>query len=359
MTARHHHYLSQCYLKGFTKGRAKKSKLSVVDFKEKKSFQTSPRNVGGLRDFNRVDAPDADQNVLEHDLSKFESQAAQSLNSLRESLEFSGDTRDVILNLMALIAVRSPERREHMRQFHAQIAERVMDLTYDSKERWESQVAQVRKENPNFGKDITYEQAKKFFESKKYRINVAREYHIHTEMVQVEVVLPCLINRNWMLLTRSQSAGPFITTDWPVNLSWKEPEKVPPFYRSSPGFGLKSTEVYFPVSQDLALIGQFDGEDKTVEASDKLVAVLNTKMLYNVHKQIYAPTFDFKFWGQDDGIFSCKHLLREIGAQQIAPGEHVQAACFSQNQRRTTFSKVNRVRSSELVPRLRLFLPHT
>lgn len=314
MTARHHHYLSQCYLKGFTKGRAKKSKLAVVDFKERKAFQTSPRNVGGLRDFNRIDFPNIDQNALENDLSKFESQAAQSLKSLRGSLDFSGDTRNVILNLMALVAVRSPERREHMRQFHAQVVERVMDLTYHSKERWESQVAKIQQENPDFAKDVSYEHAKEFFESKKYRIEVAREHHIRTEMMQLEAVLPCLINRNWMLLTAGGESGPFITTDWPVNLSWTEPEKVPPIYRNSPGFGLKSTEVYFPVSQDLALIGQFDGADKTVSASAKLVAVLNTKMLYNINKQIYAPTFDFKFLGQDDEIMSGKHLLREISA---------------------------------------------
>ncbi|MFZ3064317.1 MAG: DUF4238 domain-containing protein [Nitrospirota bacterium] len=69
MTARHHHYLSQCYLKGFTKGDSKKSKLTVIDFREKKLFETTPRNVGGIRDFNRIDIEAIDQNALEKSLS--------------------------------------------------------------------------------------------------------------------------------------------------------------------------------------------------------------------------------------------------------------------------------------------------
>ena len=34
--AKHHHYLSDCYLKEFTQGSAKNSKLAVVELKTKK-----------------------------------------------------------------------------------------------------------------------------------------------------------------------------------------------------------------------------------------------------------------------------------------------------------------------------------
>jgi len=79
MTARHHHYLSQCYLKGFTKGGSKKSKLIVIDLKRKKYFETIPRNVGGIRDSNRIDIERIDQNILEKSIAEFESAAAASL----------------------------------------------------------------------------------------------------------------------------------------------------------------------------------------------------------------------------------------------------------------------------------------
>lgn len=313
MTARHHHYLSQCYLKGFTKGRAKKSKLCVLDPKGKKVFQTIPRNVGGVRDFNRIEAQGIDQNTLESALAKFESQADVELKTLRKSLEFSGRTRDVILNLIALLAVRSPEGREHMRKFQAEVIERLMALTLHSKERWESQISSAKADGVDLPSDIKYEDMKKFFDSKQYRIEVAREHHIHMEMVQVEAVVPWLFRRNWTLLLATDQAGPFITSDRPVNLSWKDPMSVPPLYRHSPGFGLTETEVYFPVSQDLALLGEFDGEDRTIRANEKLVAMLNSKTLYSFYNHVYAPTLGFKFYGKGMSVRNGRQLATEFG----------------------------------------------
>ncbi|WNC69962.1 DUF4238 domain-containing protein [Thalassotalea nanhaiensis] len=312
MTARHHHYLSQCYLKGFTKGQTKKSKLSVIDFKQKKSFETKPRNVGGIRDFNRIDLEGVDQNAIETELSKFEGHAATALNRLKNSLDFSGETKDLVLNLIALIAIRSPERREHMRKFHAQLADVIMGMTLDSKERWESQVGQLKKTDPSYKNEVTYDQAKEFFDKKQYEIEVARERHIQIEMVQIDAILPLLHGRKWLLLVANEKTGPFITTDQPVNLSWKNPDEVPSPYRSSPGFGLKSTEVYFPISQNLALLGEFDGREGVVEAPKHLVAVFNTKMLYNFYSQLYSPKIDFTFFGKDDDLMSGKLLLKEF-----------------------------------------------
>ena len=73
------------------------------------------------------------------------------------------------------------------------------------------------------------------------------------------------------------------------------------------------TEVYFPISQNLALIGDFEGEDKTCQVHEKLVAVLNSKMLFNLDSQIYTPKFDFKFLGKNNEILSGKELLRARG----------------------------------------------
>jgi len=64
-SSRHHHYLSQFYLKGFTDGRSKKSKLTVIDAVTRKKFESNPRNVGGVRDFNRIEADGVEPDVLE------------------------------------------------------------------------------------------------------------------------------------------------------------------------------------------------------------------------------------------------------------------------------------------------------
>ena len=314
MTAKHHHYLSQCYLKEFTKGRGKKSKLAVIDFREKKTFETIPRNVGGIRDFNRIDVEGVDPNMLERQISEFESDAARALKNLNETRDFSGNIKEIILNLIALIAIRSPERREHLRSFHADIAERMTSLSFESKERWESRVKQIKGENPEFDDSVSYEEAKEFFESKNYTIEVAREYHIHMEMVQMETIIPLLFGRSWILLTANAETSPFITSDNPVCLNWKEPEKVPPLYRNSPGFGLKGTQIYFPVSKDLALIGDFEEESGTAEVDDYFVAGLNTVVMHNLYKQLYAPKLGFKFHGPKGELMNGNRVLSMFNA---------------------------------------------
>ncbi len=314
MTARHHHYLSQCYLKGFTKGRAKKSKLVVFDIKESKSFETIPRNVGGIRDFNRIDIEGIDQNQLEKDLSDFEGKAATALKKLEETKEFTGEVRELIIYLIALIAVRSPERREHMRQFEAKVMDKIMGLALQSKEHWESQMRQMQEENPEYKSDVSYEDIKEYFDSKEYTIEFAREHHIHMEMVQVDAILPYLDARNWVLVEASSDTGPFITCDNPVCLSWKEPENVPAIYRRSPGFGLTGTQVYFPVSQDLVLMGEFETEDDVVRGTEELVALCNSTILHNFYNQIYAPRPGFKFYGENGMILEGTRILRELNA---------------------------------------------
>lgn len=312
MIARHHHYLSQCYLRGFTKGGSKKSKLKVFDLRNKKIFETIPRNVGGIRDFNRIDVEGTDQNVIEKSLAIFEGEAASALRKLEETHEFEGDTKELILNLIALLAVRSPEMREHWQSFQAKIAEQMMGLSLATKERWESQIEQVKDNGKDINENVTYDDVKKFHESKEYTITVSREHHIRMEFVGVEAILPLLHARNWLLVKTTDETGPLITTDNPVNLVWKEPDKIPPFYRNSPGYGMKDTQVYFPISKDLGLIGEFDIEEGVLEGNIELIAALNSKLLMFSYKQIYAPKTQFKFRWKDGKILNGNELLKCI-----------------------------------------------
>ncbi|MDZ8249191.1 DUF4238 domain-containing protein, partial [Escherichia coli] len=95
--ARHHHFLSQCYLKGFTSNGGKKSKLTVIDLKERKTFESNTRNVGGVRDFNRLELDGVDPNYLESSLAEFEGSVATHLRKLEEGGEFSGSDSNLLI----------------------------------------------------------------------------------------------------------------------------------------------------------------------------------------------------------------------------------------------------------------------
>jgi hypothetical protein len=309
MVARHHHYLSQCYLRGFTSGNGKNSKLTVFDFKEKRHFETIPRNVGGIRDFNRIEVEGFPSDYVENGLAEFEGLAATALRNVSEGAAFEGENKHIILNLIALLASRSPEKREQWRKFQSQIAEQIMSLSLATEERWVSQIAQMKKSGKKVNEDISYADIKKFIDSKEYKIEVPREFHIHLEMEAVKALLPYLTNRNWLVVRTTDESGLFITSDHPVVLIWKDPESHPPFYRNHPGFGLSGTQVLFPISSKVAIIGEFKGNSGDVTSTLRLTADFNSMLLNISHKQIYAPKLAFPFIGKDGEILEGKYLL--------------------------------------------------
>lgn len=310
--SRHHHYISQCYLRGFTKSGSKKSKLTVTDLKQRKHFETIPRNVAGIRDFNRVDIEGVEPDAVERSLSSFEGDVASALKSMEREKTFTGDGKTTLLNFIALLSIRSPEMRENWRKSFAQMTEIMMEQTLATKERWEFQRKKLKDAGKEVNENVTYEDAKKFFDSKAYKIQVATERHLHLEFLGVEKILPYLFQRKWLLLITNNETGPFITTDNPVNLTWNKPDEIPLMYRNSPGHGLKGTQIYFPISKYLALIGEFDGREGVINANKELVATLNSKMLIFVYKQIYSPSFRFYFMGKDKVICEAKDIFNHI-----------------------------------------------
>ncbi len=53
---RKHHFISQCYLKGFTRSGRKDGQLFAINISDGSSFCTKPASVGAKRDFNRIEA---------------------------------------------------------------------------------------------------------------------------------------------------------------------------------------------------------------------------------------------------------------------------------------------------------------
>ena len=293
--ARNHHWVPQCYLKGFAKGRSKKSKLYVVDALTRKCFVTTPRNVAAERDFNRIEADDFPPNAIENGLAAFEGQVDKALERICSQHEFSdNDDRAFVFNLMALLAVRNPRSREGSRQFQENIAKRLMDLTLATRERYESSLTSAT--NAGFvdpGHDVSYEQAREFLDRGEFKVEVPTTRHVVQEMRTLDTLLPLLFKRNWLLLKAPADSGGFVTTDHPVVLRWSDTRDRKAFY--PPGFGLPNTEVIFPLSHDLALSGAFEGKEAVIEATMEIVAATNGIVIAHGHRQIYARDDRFRY----------------------------------------------------------------
>lgn len=93
-------------------------------------------------------------------------------------------------------------------------------------------------------------------------------------------MLQLLGQRKWTLYLVPGDYGEFITTSRPVVIAYIAPEKVPLYLRHSPGFGLKNTEVYFPLTKHALLVGRWDGDEKTISpANQAFVGVMNYQMI--------------------------------------------------------------------------------
>ena len=178
-----------------------------------------------------------------------------------------------------------------------------------NKERYESNLRKARRDVADIEEDIPYEEMKESFDSEEYHIVVPNEFHIDMEFKGIDMILPYLFGRGWILIVADENAGPFVTCDRPVILEWKNPESMPPFYRNRPGFGLKDIRVIFPVSQNIAMIGEFDTPNKVIVAKRGLVSRVNTEVIRFAQYQIYAPDTLFSFIGKKGDIRPCSDLL--------------------------------------------------
>ena len=297
MTARRHHFIPQCYLKGFAAARKQgKYQVHVFDRQTRKTFKCATENIGLERDFNRVNVEGHDPDAFEAGVAKFENELAPALARTIETVTFvSPEDRNLIMNLIANLALRNPQFREQIRQFHEQTSRLMMDAALSSKERWEAQTSRARADGFLEGtKELSYEQMKQFHDERQYKVELETDYHIRMEMDSLDKVLPLLAERGWLFLRAGKDSGGFVTSDHPVCLMWgKDGPSQHQHY--SPGFGLKGTEVLFPLSQYLAIVGAFELPDAQKELSDEWVAISNGKLAMFATRQLYARDLAFHY----------------------------------------------------------------
>lgn len=294
MTARKHHYVPQCYLKGFAKFRDK-PKLYVVDAKERKAFRTAPAQVAAERDFHRIDVEGLAPDAFENSFSKFESELSLALGRIIESRSIKNENdRAYLFNLVAMMAIKNPRLRETFRSAREQTLKMALDLMTATPERWAS--VQRRAEasgDVEKNSDVTYEQMRDFSKRGEFTIQVPPMEHLRTELNIFDKILPCIFNRKWLLLKAPSKSTAFITSDHPACLLWSNPSQRGGFY--PPGLGLPGTELIFPISNELAMIGSFELEDMEIDANQEAIAGINGAAIAYAERQIYARESDFVY----------------------------------------------------------------
>jgi hypothetical protein len=313
MTARRHHYVSQCYLKGFVHDRDD-PKLFVVDAKERKSFVTAPDNVAAQRDFHTIDIEGHAPDALENALSGFETELDWALRRIAAAKSIQNENdRAYLFNLIGTQATKHPQLRKIFEDFKAEGIRQIMRAATATPERWEALMRRARAagEVPPESEDrVSYDDMKKFVDDDGYRINFAQGHNLGLELQTFDKILPCIFNRKWMTLRAPPGSTGFITSDHPMCLMWSNPAERGGFF--PPGLGVGGTQLLFPVTTELVVIGAYELSEEEREATDLMVAQINGAIILHSLRQIYARDDQFTYrMTHNDRIMRGGELLED------------------------------------------------
>ncbi len=290
--ARKHHYLPQAYLAAFTDTSQKDGQFNVLDIHSGRSFRTSPINVAAERDFNRIDIEGHPPDAIEQALAPFEAQAVAAIRKVVETKEFPNDDDwNWILNLLGLIAVRNPQLREVFNHSHEQVIHRIGNLLVSDKSIWNHHIKKARESGENIDDNVSFEDVKQFVEEKKYQIEFSSGGNLSVEFHAFGKLLPILGQRTWSVLVAPPDGPEFVCSDHPVTLVWKSG-------RSGPvGYGVRETEVFFPLGRHVGFYGVFETPLKpVVQCKPGHVATMNRRVTWNSERHVYSTLESFYIW---------------------------------------------------------------
>lgn len=295
--SRNHHYIPQCYLRGFLDPNMKKKQLHVIDKINRRHFVTTPRNIGSQRDFNRVNVPGKPIDEAEKMFAEIEGELARVLREIEKTGTLpKGPDMEVIIYFVAMLYRRNPQIRNHLANSETTVIKQFVKALFFRPESYES----YRQQQHALGKELPeYETMKQFAESENYDIRYGHGHHLRYELESIDdVICPLLSQRKWSLFAAEKGASDFVCSDRPIALiSIGDPPENPdhPYNFGSPGLAQSDTELTIPLNRRMALFATLDGSSYTGTVDEMTIAHINERTIRFATRQIYCSSLDFKF----------------------------------------------------------------
>ena len=282
-----HHYVSRCYLAGFTSDGTRDGKLHAFDLSNGRVWQSTTIKIAHENGFNAIGGPDRE--ALEKRLSEFEDKIAPILRGIRENGTLpEGEPLCKLMQFVAMLAIRNPVNRRRQSTFETEILRSSLHFYLSSAECWSAMVGELSGEQDSPLAKLTFEDAKELLQSDKWEVKNRPAYFHEVEFHQVDMVTKFLMARKWILMKASSSIE-VITHDNPVI---PLPDGVPGNMPYGLGYG---SAIAFPISSELVLFGRFDQPEASLEVADKSIAAINVMVFQRASRFAYArsSTFDF------------------------------------------------------------------
>lgn len=317
-----HHYIPQFFLSNFMETESKECKLWVTDQKQCKQWEASTSSIAYQNKLYSLESdPECtfdETDALEKVFAKVESMASKVIKDILETERLpTGNDFNILINFIALMASRTPAMINHRTKPVIEISQKMMEMTLSSKDRWHfltsRMVAEGKLSSENLN-EANYDKMHDFFFSKQYTMNINQNYKMRQLYDSIDILIPLLAQRKWSLMvskditTTLPQLGGFICSDNPVALV--SLNTLPPFY--SPGFGMAKTEVTMPLSNNMALIGRFEGKESTSMISVKGMASINSRSGMYADRFLYHSNKNFIMINQHNQICNVNALLNYL-----------------------------------------------
>jgi hypothetical protein len=302
---RKHHYVPKFYLAGFTKSGSVDGNLYVLDQRQRWRWgPATPVNVAHQRDFYAIDArSDADRMVVEKTFGEIEATCSRVIRDVIERKEMpAGEDRDILLNFVALMAVRVPGIRNTVSGFIDDVVKSLGRTMLDSELGWQhfKGVCEASGEKVDF----TREEMKAFVDGDDYTANLDQSWHVGMMLELGSKLVPALAQRHWSIWIAGDDVPDLTCSDRPVCLTWytSSPPSLPP------GFALAGTAVIMPVNRRIAISGTFE-EQPLKSALDKYDVATVNRGTRKYANQVYSSEAEFVWAMTEEQIGNATDLL--------------------------------------------------
>ena len=294
--SRNHHYIPQCYLRGFLDPKLKKEQFHVIDKMDRRSFVTTPRNVGSQRDFNRVNIPGQSIDAAEKLFAEIDGEIARILKDVEENATLpEGADMVTLFYFVGLLYVHNPQFRNNIADFETRVIKQILRCLTANRERYESQMQRVR---PADERVPEYESGRHFVEEESFDVQYGHGHHLKYELESVDSVVSLLSQRKWSLFIAEEGTGHFVCSDRPIALiSIGDPPENPdhPYNFGGPGLAQSDTELTVPLNRQMALCATVGDSFYTGTVDEMTIARVNERTIRSATRQIYCSSLDFKF----------------------------------------------------------------
>lgn len=304
---RRHHLVPVFYLKGFTRRNRGTDKLRVFDYSTGKRYVTSPNKACRETDFFRINDGDADPQSMEKTLAGHEAAIARFIQQVAADRRVT-DPRQVgeMLSLAAVLAARSRRGRQRLQ---AAIPPRiVMALRRGTvtEPEWERH-RELELANGASPDDVPpYAAARERARAGDWMPRAPHALIVGAIPAAQDGLLKSLNWRPWeLVVTDASTNGGFICSDSP--LVWGDLDAWIAGHQSS--LSEANLEITFPVSKDAALVSYPGARAANLEASDELVAHVNSRTLFGSMGLVMHAYEEFLLMRGNDEVRSSREYF--------------------------------------------------